>query len=64
MAGAAGEPLLHLRRLRLTRPQARALTEHLERVVEELPEAPAWAPTYGVLVSVFEGGRGGGLRLP
>jgi DNA-binding transcriptional ArsR family regulator len=57
---ANGEPLLHLRRLRLTRAQAAALTEHLERVVGELPEAPAGAPTHGVLVSVFEapGGQG------
>lgn len=57
VTAAAGEPLLHLRRVRLTRAQAGALAEHLDELVSELPEAPVTEPTYGVLVSVFE--RGG-----
>lgn len=56
---APREPLLHLRRVRLTHAQAAALAAHLERVVEELPEAPPGAPVHGVLVSVFEAGGSG-----
>ena len=51
------EALLNLRRVRLTRAQAKALAEHLERVVDELPEAGPSEPTHGVLVSVFQSGR-------
>jgi DNA-binding transcriptional ArsR family regulator len=51
---AEGEPMLNLRRVRLTRSQAKALADHLDRVVSELPEAPPGAPSHGVLVSVFE----------
>jgi DNA-binding transcriptional ArsR family regulator len=58
VAAAPGDPLLQLRHVRLTRAQARILAEHLERVVDELAEAPAGAPTHGVLVSVYESGRG------
>ena len=61
LATAVGEPLLHLRRVRLTRAQAQALSTHLERVIEGLDEAPVGEPTHGVLVSVFERpGRNGG----
>lgn len=47
------EALLHLRRVRLSPAQASALVSHLERVVQELPEAPRGTPDHGVLVSVF-----------
>ncbi|MGL5909993.1 MAG: ArsR/SmtB family transcription factor [Phycicoccus sp.] len=49
---APGEPLLHLRRLRLTVGQAAALAEHLDRLVASLPEAPPGAPRHSVLVAV------------
>ena len=51
------EALLNLRRVRLTRTQAKALAEHVEQVVDELPEAGPSEPTHGVLVSVFQAGR-------
>ena len=51
------ESLLNLRRVRLTRAQARALAQHLERLVDELPDAGPTEPTHGVLVSVFQSGR-------
>ena len=47
------DSLLTLRRIRLTRVQAAALSQHLERLVEELPEAGSREPDHGVLVSVF-----------
>ena len=47
------DTLLTLRRIRLTRAQAAALAQHLERVVEELPEAGPREPDHGALVSVF-----------
>ncbi|KRF22789.1 helix-turn-helix domain-containing protein [Phycicoccus sp. Soil802] len=47
------DSLLTLRRIRLTRAQAAALSQHLERLVEELPEAGSHEPDHGVLVSVF-----------
>ena len=47
------DSLLTLRRIRLTRAQAAALSQHLERLVEELPEAGSREPDHGVLVSVF-----------
>lgn len=53
------ETLLNLRRLRLTRQQAAALAAHLERLVDDLPEAGPNEPTYGVLVSVFQPRAGG-----
>ena len=51
------EALLTLRRIRLTPAQAAALAQHLERVVEELPEAGPREADHGVLVSVFRAGR-------
>lgn len=51
------ESLLNLRRVRLTRPQASALARHLERLVDELPEAAPSESTYGVLVGLFQSGR-------
>lgn len=50
------EALLNLRRVRLTRRQAAHLRAHLERLVDELPEAGPREPTHGVLVSLFESG--------
>jgi DNA-binding transcriptional ArsR family regulator len=47
------DALLTLRRVRMTRAQATALSEHLERVVEGLAEAGPHEPNHGVLVSVF-----------
>ena len=51
------DTLLNLRRVRLTRRQAAVLAAHLERLVDELPEAGPAEPTFGVLVSVFQSGR-------
>jgi len=48
------DSLLTLRRVRLTRAQATALSQHLERVVEGLQEAGPREANHGVLVSVFE----------
>ena len=52
------DALLTLRRVRMTRAQAAALSQHLERVVEELVEAGPREPNHGVLVSVFRAGTG------
>lgn len=52
LAGAE-DPLINHRTLRLTRHQARALAEHLDRVVNDLRPASPAEPTYGVLVSVY-----------
>ena len=41
---APGEPLLHLRRLRMTPQQAAALAAHLDRLVGDLPEGRASDP--------------------
>ncbi len=51
------DTLLNLRRVRLSRRQAAVLAAHLERLVDELPEAGPAEPTFGVLVSVFQSGR-------
>ncbi len=51
------ESLLNLRRIRLTRQQAAALSARLERVVDELPEAGQREATHGVLVGVFQSGH-------
>lgn len=48
-----GEPLLHLRHLRLTGHQAQHLAKHLDRLVSDLPTAAATEPLYGVFVSVY-----------
>ena len=47
------DSLLTLRRIRLTRVQAAALSQHRARLVEERPAAGSRAPDHGVLVSVF-----------
>ena len=49
----ADDPLINLRSLRLTRPQARALADHLDRLVNELRPAGPAEPKYGVLVSLY-----------
>ena len=55
--GSPTDALLNLRRIRLTRQQAAALASHLERLVDELPEAGPREATHGVLVSVFQSGH-------
>ena len=55
--GSPTDALLNLRRIRLTRQQAAALAAHLERLVDELPEAGPRDATHGVLVSVFQSGH-------
>jgi DNA-binding transcriptional ArsR family regulator len=50
---AAPDPLFNHRTVRLTRPQAEALTRHLERVLDELKPAGEREASYGVLVSVY-----------
>ncbi|TPG19560.1 ArsR/SmtB family transcription factor [Pedococcus bigeumensis] len=55
--GSPTDALLNLRRIRLTRQQAAALSSHLERLVDELPEAGPREATHGVLVSVFQSGH-------
>lgn len=47
------EPLLHLRRVRLTPHQAAALRNHLDDFLARLPDGPRDAPTYGVMVTVY-----------
>ena len=54
--GAAGDPLLHLRRLRMTPQRATALAAHLDRLVTDLPEGRASDPLYSVLVGLYPGG--------
>ncbi|MDH2412847.1 helix-turn-helix domain-containing protein [Nocardioides sp. CER19] len=49
----AVDPLLNHRTIRLTRRQAQAVAEHLDRVVNELVPAGPAEPTYGVLVGVY-----------
>jgi DNA-binding transcriptional ArsR family regulator len=51
------EALLNLRRIRLTRQQAASLVAHLERLVDDLPEAGPREARHGVLVSVFQSGH-------
>ena len=47
------DPLLNHRTIRLTRHQARALADHLDRVTVELEPAGEREASYGVLVSVY-----------
>jgi len=54
----ADDPLINLRSIRLTRHQARALAEHLDRVIDELRPAGPDEPRYGVLVSLYRQPRG------
>lgn len=50
----AEAPLINHRTIRLTRRQAQALAEHLDRVVNELHPASSNEPAHGVLVSVYQ----------
>ena len=50
---APGDPLLHLRRLRMSPQQAAALAAHLDRLVGELPEGRAADPLYSVLIGAY-----------
>lgn len=45
--------LFNNRRIRLTAEQARHLSEHLDRLVNDLSEAPPGTPSYSVIVSVY-----------
>ncbi|HET7822345.1 MAG TPA: helix-turn-helix domain-containing protein [Ornithinibacter sp.] len=53
---APGDPLLHLRRLRMTPQQAAALAAHLDRLVGELPDGRASDPQHCVLVGLYRVG--------
>ena len=50
---APGEPLLHLRRVRMTPQRAAALAAHLDRLVGDLPEGRASDPAHSVLVGLY-----------
>ena len=50
---APGDPLLHLRRLRMPPQQAAALAAHLDRLVADLPEGRATDPVVSVLVGLY-----------
>lgn len=56
---APGDPLLHLRRVRLTPQQAAAFAAHLDRLVGELPEGRASDPLYAVLVGAYRASASG-----
>ena len=45
--------LFNNRRVRMTAEQAQHLSEHLDRLVNDLPEAPPGSPSYSVIVSVY-----------
>jgi len=55
ITASPGEPLLHLRRVRLTAAAATTVARHLEALINNLPEASPKEATYGVLVSMFRG---------
>jgi hypothetical protein len=55
---APGDPLLHLRRLRMSHRQAAALAAHLDRLIGEVPEGRATDPLYSVLVGAYRSTRG------
>lgn len=50
---APGEPLLHLRHVRLTSVHAEALRRYLDQLVGGLPQGAPHSPSYGVLVSLY-----------
>lgn len=53
---APGDPLLHLRRLRMTPRQAAAVAAHLDRLVADLPEGRPADPLHSVLVGLYRAG--------
>jgi DNA-binding transcriptional ArsR family regulator len=56
---APGDPLLHLRRLRMTPQRAAALAAHLDRLVADLPEGRASDPEVSVLVGLYRSSGAG-----
>ena len=56
---APGEPLLHLRRLRMPPPAAQALADHLDRLVADLPDGRPTDPMVSVLVGLYRPGATG-----
>jgi len=50
---APGDPLLHLRRLRMPPQAATALAEHLDRLVADLPEGRSTDAPVSVLVGLY-----------
>ena len=50
---APGDPLLHLRRLRMPPARATELADHLDRLVASLPEGRGSDPVYSVLVAAY-----------
>jgi len=50
---APGDPLLHLRRLRMPPQAATALAEYLDRLVADLPEGRSTDPPVSVLVGLY-----------
>ena len=50
---APGDPLLHLRRLRMPPARATELAGHLDRLVASLPEGRGSDPVYSVLVAAY-----------
>jgi DNA-binding transcriptional ArsR family regulator len=50
----ARSPLVRHRHLRLTRPQARALREHLDRLATEATSSGSREAEYGLLVSLYD----------
>lgn len=63
-AEAAHDPLLHLRHVRLTHAQAKALAAHLDRVVHDLEPAGPREPAWGVVVGVYRREQRGIRRAP
>lgn len=53
MDAAPGDPLLHLRRVRMPPQVAAALEAHLDRLVADLPEGRATDPVVSVLVGLY-----------
>ena len=53
MDAAPGDPLLHLRRVRMPPQQAAALEAHLDRLVADLPQGRATDPVVSVLVGLY-----------
>ena len=53
MDAAPGDPLLHLRRVRMPPQQAAALEAHLDRLVADVPQGRATDPVVSVLVGLY-----------
>jgi hypothetical protein len=57
LAGAAPEPHLVLRNVRLTAEQVARLTDELTRLSEELIDAGPGEPRYGLLLTLYRPGQ-------